>query len=62
MSRPQTKGILISTLFVSLAIIGALFGIDLGQILWIGVVLFVVVAGINFIIWVAVKGEGGKQD
>lgn len=62
MSRPQTKGILISAFFVSLAVTCASFDIDLGRILWISIVLFLVVAIIYFTVWDVVKGGKEKQD
>jgi hypothetical protein len=58
MSRYQAKGIIISILFIAA---GALLGIDLGRMFWIGIVLFAVLIGIYYSIWITIKMFRGKK-
>jgi lipopolysaccharide export LptBFGC system permease protein LptF len=59
MKKYQVKGVFISALFILLV---SWLGFDLGRIFWIGLVLFIALIGIYYIVWIAVKAIRGAQD
>ncbi|HKQ08228.1 MAG TPA: hypothetical protein VJ464_24090 [Blastocatellia bacterium] len=59
MSKYQAKGIIISLLFI---IVGALLGLDLGRIFWIGIVLFGILVAVYYTIWTTIRMIRGKRN
>ncbi|HEX9137297.1 MAG TPA: hypothetical protein VF905_10190 [Nitrospirota bacterium] len=57
----ETKGVLISVVFLAALVLGGLSGVDLGRFLWILLIFLFVFAGIYLTFWAAVRILRGKR-
>lgn len=61
MNKHQTKGLVISVLFLIVTVAAALFGLHLGRVLWILLFLFVIVSFVFYAAYVALREMRSKD-